>query len=158
MAKNLKATEVYRGGQTARALYLETRQVTACRSKAAVQLDFSMDSKGGGVTRVHVNIGPDDFEALVATMVKADRQKAMDAMAAELARQVAEQPEHDARAAAAARDAIRRLAHEKYLNAPADDDETERFAETQIKKLIAEIEAPEAAKGKSSKVTGSKAA
>lgn len=103
-----------------------------------------MDSKGGGVTNVHLNIGAEDFEALLATMVRADRQQAMNALATELARQVAQQPEYDAKTAAAGRDAVRQLAHDKFMAAPSDDDGTERFVATQVKKLIAEIEVPEA--------------
>jgi hypothetical protein len=108
------------------------------------QLNFAMDSKGGGTTIVRMDVGPTDFPQILQSMTAADRQAAMTAMSAELARQVDAQPAHDAKTRTDAREAVRRLAQEKYAAAPSGNDETERFIFQSVKKLLAEIEQGEA--------------
>lgn len=139
--KRLQATEVYRGGSTARQLIRETRKVEVEPSddKNALQISFSMDSKGGGVTIVHVDIGPEDFSTMLDTMVSIDRQTAISAMANELAKQIAKQPEYDAKIADSTLDSVKSAAFMKYLRAPAENRETEDFTHKQVNKLIGEM-------------------
>jgi len=147
MAKRkLKDTEVHRGGRTARYINFETRDVElSSEDKRALRLDFCMDSKGGGTTVVYVDIGPRDFVAFIETMVEVDRQAAIATMSAEMARQVAEQPVHDARTAAKARNAVRSAARQKYLDAPSENRDTELLISQRVKRLVDELDKSEEA-------------
>src|SRR5690606_1935110 len=142
-ARSLDSTSLHRGGATARQLYRESGDVEIETWDDTVQLRFSMGSKGGGVTVVHLNIGSSDFAAMLETMVEADRQAAMSAMSAELARQVGKQPLHDVKTASEARTSVLNAAHDKYIEAPAGNDEAEGFIYKQVEKLISELEAHE---------------
>lgn len=53
----------------------------------ALQVDFKIDSKGGGETHLSARFGPKDFQTLIQAMVVADRQAALEAMKAEIAHQ-----------------------------------------------------------------------
>ena len=100
MAEKMKATKVYRGGKTQRTLLLETSDVSMDfkrryerdgeppKERKVLTLDFSISSKGGGITNVHVAIEKEDFGMILDTMVKADRIEAMATMSGELAKQL----------------------------------------------------------------------
>jgi hypothetical protein len=62
-----------------------------------------MSSKGGGQTDVQMEIRPDDFTTLIELMCLVDRQAAMEALSAELSRQIGTQPQRDENAASTAR-------------------------------------------------------
>lgn len=56
----------------------------------AIQIMFSLKSKGGGITQVRVDIGSKDFDSLITYMVRANRATAMRSMAAMLSNQIAD--------------------------------------------------------------------
>jgi hypothetical protein len=141
----LNDTRIYRGGRTARAYRLETKQASLAAGKGCMRLLFSLSSKGGGTTDVNAEIGKEDFPQLIAIMTEIDRQLTMSAMATEMAKQIEQQPILDAQTAAVGRDSIRRAAQEKYNAAPYGDDDSEQFVLQSVTKLISEIE--EKAKG-----------
>ena len=101
MATKMKATKVYRGGHTQKirrpeagdvrldfkASYRESGE-ESFQERKNLTLDFSMNSKGGGITDVHISIGLEDFAPLIDAMAKVDRGAALSAMSAELAKQL----------------------------------------------------------------------
>ena len=100
MARKMKATKVYRGGKTKTKTKFETSEVGLgfkdsygssggpYRERKVLTLDFSISSKGGGTTDVHVAMGKEDFGLLLDAMVRVDRSETMAAMSAELAKQL----------------------------------------------------------------------
>ena len=101
MARKMTATKVYRGGRTVRERKYETDDVKvdsggsyrsskeeSFREKKVLTFEFSLASKGGGTTDVHISIGREDFALLLDSMVRVDRRAAMVAMSAELAKQI----------------------------------------------------------------------
>lgn len=85
-----KDTVVWRGGRhryTERIREVFIRAFDRGGEDRALQVDFKIDSKGGGKTRLSARFGPNDFQTLIQAMLVADRQAALDAMNAELAHQ-----------------------------------------------------------------------
>ncbi len=144
MTELLKGTTVRRGGVTAHYWY-ETIHSVSVAASSELRLSFSMSSKGGGYTQVQMEIRPEDFPTILEMMALVDRQPAMEAMAAELARQVSIQPEQDAktneRATRRAREEIQQFARQKYISKASGQDERERIVQTGINQIISEIEA-----------------
>jgi hypothetical protein len=143
----LKDTTVRRGGVSARYWY-DTIKSIAINAGSELRLSFSMSSKGGGYTQVQMEIRPDDFPTILEMMMSVDRQAAMEALSVELTRQIATQPERNAKAIkeaeTQARDAIERRAARKHLlKAFGEDDQRERIVLAGIKEIISEIEAKE---------------
>jgi hypothetical protein len=137
----LKGTTVRRGGVTARYWY-ESISSVSINASSQINIGFSMDSKGGGQTQVQMEIGPEDFPTLLQMMSLVNRQAAMEAMSTELARQVQTQPERNIELARAARAEVHELATTKFMAKPYGEDEQERIVQTEVGKLIAEIEKP----------------
>lgn len=154
MVTKLEHAKVYRGGVTAHSMRHETSKVTVAAKDGSLRFSFLMDSKGGGTTRVWLEVGPEDFPAVVQTMPEVDRQAAMAAMSTVLMEQIAEQPEHDARNTAEGRHAVVRAAQEKYVAAPAGSDDAERFIKQSVEKLVKDLEQAEDAAKTTSKTTG----
>ena len=146
--KTLADTVISRCGKTARYVNEETRVVrlrTKSASKSeggsasAVQLFFSISSKGGGKTEVYVDIGQGEFADILAAMVATARPAAMTAMSAELAKQLSEQALHDSVTRERARNAVVDLAKQKYDSAPSDHDDAENLVYKQVAKLAKEL-------------------
>jgi hypothetical protein len=139
----LKGTTVRRGGVSARYWY-ETIRSVAVSAASELRLSFSMSSKGGGYTQVQMEIRPEDFSTIVEMMSLVDRQAAMEAMAAELTRQVATQPMRDEQAveqaSRQARSEVQELARQKYLSKPSGEDDYERTVNIGVRQIISEIE------------------
>ena len=154
--KELHAAKVLRGGRTARYMSYETSKVKLYTNDGALRYSFRMDSKGGGTTVVWLDIGPEDFAAILEAMIDADRQQAMATMSAELAEQTAAQPIHDERHVAEGRDSLLRLARKKYDDAPQGSDDAERFIWQSVTKLTKELEKPKVA-GKTTSGSGTDA-
>ena len=105
MAEKMKATKVYRGGKTKPKTKFETSDVGLgfkgsygnrggpYTEKRVLTLDFSISSKGGGTTNIHVAMGKEDFGLLLDAMVRVNRSEAMEAMSSELAKQLSTRPE-----------------------------------------------------------------
>ena len=138
----LKGTRVQRGGVTARRWY-ETIPFVRLTAATELQISFSIDSKGGGQTQLQLEIGPEDFPTLVEAMSLVDRQAAMQAMAAELSRQIATQPERNQRllrrTESKTGQRIVELARQKYQNKPVGEDERERIVLDGVSELLAEL-------------------
>ena len=143
----LQDTTVRRAGVTARYWSRETQEVR-CKTSNKLELYFEMSSKGGGTTAVLLQIGPKDFAALAKTMCAVDRQSAMAAMAAELAREITQQPEHEAALVQGARKSVADLAQEKIWQAPAGDNDAERLIWKGVSKLIEELSVKQKPKSK----------
>ncbi|MET3891068.1 hypothetical protein ABIE41_002144 [Bosea sp. OAE506] len=54
-----------------------------------IRLDFSMPSKGGGITQVRLEITGESFERLAIAMIKVDREAALRAFGSALLQQPA---------------------------------------------------------------------
>ena len=74
---------VLRGGQTSPLTY-ETSCVEISAAPRRVHIDFSIASKGGGITCIRITIAPGDFRNLIENMIVSDRAAAMSAMSGEL--------------------------------------------------------------------------
>jgi hypothetical protein len=85
-------------------------------NKEELRLGFQIASKGGGDTRVQIGVPPGDFPTLIEAMCIVDRQAALLAMAQELSRQVALQPEIDQKNHDAGVDEVARRIRAKYWN------------------------------------------
>lgn len=68
----LKNTKIYRGGKTANSLNLESQQCSfhANPKRQSLDLRFELKSKGGGITEVLIQIGKDDFPALLEAIAR----------------------------------------------------------------------------------------
>jgi hypothetical protein len=139
---SLAATTVRRGGISSRYWY-ETIRSVSINASSELQLRFSMSSKGGGTTDVMVEVRPEDFPTVLEMMSVVDRQAAMAAMASELARQVATQPERDARAIEEAKSKavsdVQGRARDKYIHKPAGEDDRERTVMNGINEIVQEL-------------------
>ena len=138
---------VQRGGVTARYYTEETREVL-CSAKDKIELLLKISSKGGGTTEVLVKIGPRDFATLIKMMCAVDRQSTMNTMAAELAREVAQQPERDAALAQGARKAVVDLAQKKVWQGPVGDRDVKNLILNGVRKLVEELTPKEKPKTK----------
>ena len=69
----LKHTKVYRGGATSPNLAFETKDASfhANASDRSLDLRFQLASKGGGSTSVLLQIGADDFQAILGAIARA---------------------------------------------------------------------------------------
>jgi hypothetical protein len=123
----LTAAEVRRAGRTAREWNLEASRVELDTDDDSLDFQFSLSSKGGGITDVKVSIGLGDFGAVISAMFEANRGRAMHEVAAALATEIAKQPEHDKRLARQARDSVVGAANEAYQSAPTGRDHAERL-------------------------------
>jgi hypothetical protein len=120
---SLSASEVHRAGYTARYRTRETNDIEVRHAGGCLQFYFLMDSKGGGTTRVYINISSKDFGLVIKEMTAADRYAAMSAITAVLAKQVDEQPVEDKKLIAIGMEKVRRQAELNYLkssNSEAD--------------------------------------
>jgi len=135
---SLQDTTVLRCGATARRWNQETRDVSCEANGDKIELRFSM-SASGGTTDVLLQIGSRDFALIAKTMCMVDRQSAMISMAAELAREVAEQPNYDGGLMQRAQRAVIDLAHDKLLQAPQGEDDAQWLILNSVKKLVEEL-------------------
>lgn len=135
----LKGATVKRCGVTARYLNHETRDVRCEADGATVKFRFEMSSKGGGTTAVQLEVGPRDFTTMVEAMCAVSRSTAMKVIAAELAKEVAKQPEHDVALKRTVLKSVVDLAHDKYIQAPMENDDKERLIHGEVQKLINEL-------------------
>jgi hypothetical protein len=135
----LQDTIVRRAGVTARQWNLETREVRCGAEGKRIEFLCQISSKGGGTTEVLIQIGAQDFATIIATMCESDRQSAMAAMAAELVREIVQQPSRDAALAQEARKAVVDLAQKKVWQAPAADNDAQRLICNGVKKLVEEL-------------------
>ncbi len=140
MEIKLDDSKVYRGGVTAPSMSYETSQLAiGARPPSKVRVSFKMSSKGGGVSRVWVELGGQDFPAMLGKMLEADRHAAMQAMATAVLGAVSRQPSHDEAIANQAMEAVRAAAQDQYTAAPADNDHAERFILESVTALIKKI-------------------
>jgi hypothetical protein len=135
---SLQDTTFLRAGATARRWNRETRDVSCEANDDKIELRFKMSAAGGGTTDVLLRIGAGDFATLVKTMCLVDRQSAMMSMAAELASEVAGQPNHDVELMQRARESVVDLAYEKF-RAPQGDVDAQLLIVDGVEKLVEEL-------------------
>jgi len=138
----LKNTRVYRGGQTARNMNFETGEVSL-HAPSLIYFKFTMDSKGGGKTEVRVEIEPDDFPALVAAMMKADRECSMQTMAKALYSEIDKQAVLDQEKIQIGRESVVKAAEQALETAPADRNHAERLAKDMVRQLVDSLNSEE---------------
>jgi hypothetical protein len=138
MTKLTNAT-VYRSGRTARSWTHETDKVEIYDERETVRFRFSLASKGGGITDVKLNIGPDDFSALTAAMIEADRGQAMKHMSAALANAISNQPDEDRCVVRNARKSVIEAAEDAFRAAPDGRDHAERLTRDMVQQLVREL-------------------
>lgn len=145
--KELPGTIVHRGGVTSPRWSGTIRAVTIRAAEAAeLWLGFTMPSKGGGDTEVRVEIKPEGFATLIQQMCAIDRQTTMEAMVAELARQVRAAPERERKVVDDARNELKRAVQEKAARKclPTRPGQPDTASEARIvldgvRKLFAEV-------------------
>jgi hypothetical protein len=135
----LAAAKVSRSGRTARTWNDETNKVELGTEEDSLELKFSLSSKGGGITDVKIAIGPEDFAALIAAMVSADRGRATREMAAKLASELAKQPDYDRVTARKARESVTKAARRAYEQAPEGRDHAERLTRDMVGQLVEQL-------------------
>jgi hypothetical protein len=133
----LTHSNVLRSGVTARYWASGTDEVDVSSNPKSVSIRFRIDSKGGGQTEVELNIRPKDFSALLRAMADTNRETTIHAIGEELARQIAQQPQHDRRLAQAVRQGLIDLAKQRYDSAP-DDDKDAKTILYGVRRLIEE--------------------
>src|SRR4051812_3493554 len=127
MSVKLEDTRVFRGGRTAREMKLETESVEldGWNEDGALRLRFRMKSKGGGITRVTIKVGPKDFAKLLDAMIRANRQDMMREAAAVLAVELGKQKDREKAIAMEARQSVVDAANQAYQDAPEGRDHVE---------------------------------
>jgi hypothetical protein len=150
--QKLSSAKLLRAGRTARSWNFESNDVKVGTVEAGIRLNFNLSSKGGGITQVQLEVGAQDFAALVFAMVSADRGAAMRVIADALAGEIAKQPEHDRMAVQRGRESVGEAADRAYRQAPTGKDHAERLTSDMVGQLIAELnKADETASGAETK-------
>jgi hypothetical protein len=128
-----------RGGSTANRWYETFKNIKLGPASGVLQLSFNIGGNNNGITQVEVDISPADFPTLAEMMCSVDREAALQAMSAELARQIQFQPSRDKGLVRWARGELSELAHQKARELPAWKDEAaQKFAEG-VDSLIKEL-------------------
>ena len=135
----LESAKLYRAGRTARSWSHETDDVKVGTVKEAIRLNFNLNSKGGGITQVQLEVGAQDFAALVSVMLSADRGTATQVIAAALASEIAKQPEYDRQTIRRGRESVRQAAELAYTQAPTGKDHAEKLTSDMVDQLIAQL-------------------
>lgn len=135
----IQGAKVFRGGVTSPYLNLETTSVNISVYDGAIRFEFTMSSKGGGETHVKLQIDGSGFQNVLEEMTNADRQAAMNSMSNEVACQLKQYPSHIENVKKAARQEVQDLAQEKYIEAPAGNDDIERIICDGATKLVNEL-------------------
>jgi len=138
--QKLRSAKIYRAGRTARTWNYESDDAKIGTVKEAVRVNFNLNSKGGGVTEVQLQIGAQDFAVLVSVMLSADRGAAMQVIAAALAGEVAKQPDFDRQAIRRGRESVREAAELAYSQAPSGKDHAERLTRDVVDQLVAQLD------------------
>ena len=77
--------KAFRGGETSRRWSDDPTSEKIITGPNGLNFEFSMPSKGGGVTKVSLHISLESFEAVVAAMLQADEDAAIHALGSALA-------------------------------------------------------------------------
>jgi hypothetical protein len=110
--------------------------VELVKVEQSISFTFCLSSKGGGVTEVKVEIGPDDFAAIISVMINADRGRAMRDIASALATELANQPDYDKTITRQARESVAKAALHAYQEAPSGRDHAERLVSDVVRQLV----------------------
>lgn len=142
--RKLRHAVITRGGRTARRCEEETRDVllSADGESSCIRLFFMISSKGGGKTRIWLDIGSADFADVLAAMAEASRSTALTEMSAVVAKQLGEQRAHDTRTSELARKALVDLARKKFESASGDHGDAAQLVYKQVAKLAKELGEP----------------
>jgi hypothetical protein len=135
----LQDAVVLRRGITARQWTEETRNIKCGKNGKKAELYCEISSKGGGWTAVSIQIGSQDFSALIQSMCEADRHSAMMTLVTELTREITKQPERDAVLVQETQESITELARCKYMEAPHENDHVEHLVYKGVEKLVEEL-------------------
>lgn len=131
----LASAEVLRCGETARYMRHENRSVQLWYDEA-INLDFSILSKGGGTTEVRVRFGQKDFEAIINAMLNTDRNSTMIAMTRALLDEIEEQPDRDAAIAKSARNEIVEKAYNAWMESSGQQEKVAEIIHDGVKELV----------------------
>jgi hypothetical protein len=137
----LTATTVYRSGQTVNRWNQETEKVKLNTDGNRLELTFCMRSKGGGITDVSVDVGPDDFYALCSEMIRADRNRALKEITSVIANEASKQSDVERMLRLEARESVFEAAENSYLAAPCGSDDVERSARDAVRDIIKNLNA-----------------
>jgi len=145
-----KDTLVYRGGASASQLPTEATSVELvplqkpdhCKrvNVGVVRLSFSIAASGGGRTVLFVDVGDQDFPAMVAAMAALSPGLALPAMAAAVAEHMAKLPEREALIRKQARREVLYRATAAFQRAPEDNNEVEKLVAKRVGKFVEELE------------------
>lgn len=149
----LKNSKVYRGGVTAPNTTLETRTVSVSVSLRDESLDirFNLASKGGGTTRVVLEIGKGDFQAILQEIasklpesvgVLTDCASIANKKNLELlqeARKVQADEKERANKLVEELEPVEVFVSEKYYEAPAGQDEKEELVRGKLQEVMSTL-------------------
>ena len=143
--RSLKFTAIRRGGQTSRYTDFETNSIKIATTEAfkSISAQFSIRSKGGGITVIDITIQSGDFHAIIESMIEADRQSTLSAICVELTKQIGEQPIRDAALITEGRRSLRRKAQAELRAAPAEGRAAAQLALETVDALIHQMEREE---------------
>jgi len=137
--KKLSTASVSRSGRTARSWNHETNKVDLEADDGSILFRFSLSSKGGGITDVLLAVGSADFAAMIATLAKADRTRAITEMASTVAAELAKQSEHDKVTVRRARQSVVKAADKAFEDAAEGRDHAERLTRDMVEQLVSEL-------------------
>jgi hypothetical protein len=135
-AMKLTSAKIARSGRTAKTWNHENDDVRLVKDADALDLRFSLSSKGGGITDVQLAIGADDFPRLLDAMVGVDRKGSVAAMAAIIATETAKHAAYDHVVRRGAREAVVQAAASDFKKAPKDRNLTERLTMEVVRQLV----------------------
>ena len=147
---DLKHTNIYRCGVSARYLNLETRKCSfsADTAKNALDLRFHLASKGGGTTSVLLQIGMNDLSAILEAIANkmpenvgvfsdcASIANKKNLQQLEEARRVQDNEKTRAKSLIEKLEGVEEFIAEKYYEAPAGEDEREASVKDQIEEVL----------------------
>lgn len=147
---SLKDTTVYRGGSTAQHIPYETNKVNfhpqrsynhEDRSNTGVlRFAFNISAAGGGETSLMVDVGEQDFSALLSAMIQLAPEGLLPQMANAFAQHMADLPKREAALVKKGREEVLNKARQNYVDAPFGNNEVEEFVHTRVEKLVRGLE------------------
>ncbi|HTU23953.1 MAG TPA: hypothetical protein VMF30_01060 [Pirellulales bacterium] len=143
----LTSTRVRRSGRTARSWSDATESVDLRARPGALELGFTIPSKGGGLTDIEVTLGYPDFLVIAEAMVAADRTRALVGMSEVIRREMERQQDLERAAIRRGRESVTAAAREAYLDADSDHDHVERMILKAVQRLVEKCEEGEAVEG-----------
>ncbi len=146
----LKNTIVFRGALSGTNLRHETGDVGVTnlnlRGLPKLQVSFVISSAGGGQTDIVIDIGEEDYPALLARMLETSKTKVLPIMASAVAHHMKTLPEREEKLRSAGREQVLSKAHEAWRKAPPGEGEIEGLVHKRVDKFVKDLDSNTAPK------------